>query len=407
MESLHLSETRFLPSVSGRVANTCSVSVRVPPQASHPGAHRPGPSVLARAEAPCPWHAALGRTPWPWLGEERDEDTISYQQSRAESPVDACSYIEQPVEWSRQGIKKKNGRERKRWRKKRRKRCRKKEERMKKKEKERKERRKGGKKGSGNHLTEKWGRTCFPGPGGRPVLRSCLHSLGETSWPREPSCDLAPPSLGTRFCFFICRHQRFVKHVKSAQHNPWHWIITQDCLFPTVSAACSMVNAQWVSPSWAGKQPWKEPVGRSGSWPGSRHVLGHARAVDKAESAHISENQEVGADGDREDIQRRSRLLEDLEGVEWAIVSGLSGAHLFGLCVGLLTWDRGLTHCKAAGALGWLEDPRSCPIVTGGLWCYDNRGHSRTSLPGRACELEARNKGEWLPRCSAHEAMEG
>ena len=107
MESLHLSETRFLPSVSGRVANTCSVSVRVPPQASHPGAHRPGPSVLARAEAPCPWHAALGRTPWPWLGEERDEDTISYQQSRAESPVDACSYIEQPVEWSRQGIKKK------------------------------------------------------------------------------------------------------------------------------------------------------------------------------------------------------------------------------------------------------------------------------------------------------------
>ena len=54
MESLHLSETRFLPSVSGRVANTCSASVRVPPQASHPGVHRPGPSVLARAEAPCP-----------------------------------------------------------------------------------------------------------------------------------------------------------------------------------------------------------------------------------------------------------------------------------------------------------------------------------------------------------------
>ena len=82
-------------------------------------------------------------------------------------------------------------------------------------------------------------------------------------------------------------------------------------------------------------------MGRSGSWPGSCHVLGHARAVDKAESAHIFENQEAGADGDREDIQHGSHLLEDLEGVEWAIVSGLSGAHLFGLGVGLLTWDPG------------------------------------------------------------------
>lgn len=79
-------------------------------------------------------------------------------------------------------------------------------------------------------------------------------------------------------------------------------------------------------------------MGRPGSWPGSCHVLGRARAVDKVESAHISENQEAGADGDREDIQHRSRLLEDLEGVEWAIVSGLSGAHL---CVGFLTRDPG------------------------------------------------------------------
>ena len=52
----------------------------------------------------------------------------------------------------------------------------------------------------------------------------------------------------------------------------------------------------------------------------------HAMAVDKAESAHFSEDQEAEADGDHEDIQHRSRLFEDLEGVEWATVSGQSGA---------------------------------------------------------------------------------
>ena len=64
------------------------------------------------------------------------------------------SYIEQPIEWSRQGVKKRMGgrgsdEERKEERDGERR------KRMKKKEKERKEGRKGGKKGSGNHLTEK------------------------------------------------------------------------------------------------------------------------------------------------------------------------------------------------------------------------------------------------------------
>ena len=129
----------------------------------------PGPSVLARGEVPCPWHAALVRTPWPWLGEERGEDTISYQESRAESPVDAYSYfyVEQLREWSRQSIKKgewKGEEEMKKEKKKEMEKEGRKEERMKNKEKERKEGRKGGRKGSRNHLTEKWGCTCMSGP---------------------------------------------------------------------------------------------------------------------------------------------------------------------------------------------------------------------------------------------------
>lgn len=46
---------------------------------------------------------------------------------------------------------------------------------------------------------------------------------GETSWPWESAheplemfCDLVPPPLGTAPLLLICRHQRFMKHGKSA-----------------------------------------------------------------------------------------------------------------------------------------------------------------------------------------------
>lgn len=53
----------------------------------------------------------------------------------------------------------------------------------------------------------------------------------------------------------------------------------------------------------------------------------------------------------------------------WRVWSGpLSQDCLEPTCVwGSSPGTRGLTHCEAAGALGRLEDPCSCPIVTGGL----------------------------------------
>lgn len=65
-------------------------------------------------------------------------------------------------------------------------------------------------------------------------------------------------------------------------------------------------------------------------------------AVDKAEPVHFSENQEAGADGGREDSQRRSRPREHLEGVGRGPLSpGLAGAPVYSPVCGVPHLGRG------------------------------------------------------------------
>lgn len=101
------------------------------------------------------------------------------------------------------------------------------------------------------------------------------------------------------------------------------------------------------APTGQGGSREKEPVGET--W-----VLTwrHAAAVDKAEPVHFSENQEAGADGGREDSQRRSRPWEHLEGVAWATVSGLAGAACLACVRGSSPGTQGITLCGQQGPSG-------------------------------------------------------